>query len=208
MLQRISSLPLEREMMPLLVLAPTSTAHPLFPLPRGNVASVLRIVPYAAIHFSAYEWYRRLLVQHAVPAWDDRRRRAAAASAAGSSGGGSSSGSGGGSSSGSGGSAGSMNTIVDAAEGTASSVSGGAAEVAEDAGELIRYQQQLVESSSSSSTSSTMPLVVQHQSAHVHPVWDLLAGSAAGATAVMLTYPLDLVRCGGGLGGINSQFKE
>ena len=101
-----------------------------------------------------------------------------------------------------------MNTIVDAAEGTASSVSGGAAEVAEDAGELIRYQQQLVESSSSSSTSSTMPLAVQHQSAHVHPVWDLLAGSAAGATAVMLTYPLDLVRCGGGLGGINSQFKE
>lgn len=27
-----------------------------------------------------------------------------------------------------------------------------------------------------------------------HPVWDLLAGSTAGATAVMLTYPLDLVR--------------
>jgi hypothetical protein len=30
--------------------------------------------------------------------------------------------------------------------------------------------------------------------AAVHPVWDLMAGSAAGATAVMLTYPLDLVR--------------
>lgn len=28
----------------------------------------------------------------------------------------------------------------------------------------------------------------------VHPVWDLLAGSASGATAVILTYPLDLVR--------------
>ena len=69
--------------------------------------------------------------------------------------------------------------------------------VAEDAGELIRYQQQLVESSSSS-TSSTRQQAVQHQSAHVHPVWDLLAGSAAGATAVMLTYPLDLVRCGQG----------
>jgi len=30
--------------------------------------------------------------------------------------------------------------------------------------------------------------------APVSPVWDLLAGSAAGGTAVLLTYPLDLVR--------------
>jgi hypothetical protein len=29
---------------------------------RGNGASVLRIVPYAAVHFTAYEQYRRLLV--------------------------------------------------------------------------------------------------------------------------------------------------
>ena len=28
----------------------------------------------------------------------------------------------------------------------------------------------------------------------VNPLWDLLAGSAAGATAVLITYPLDLVR--------------
>ena len=34
----------------------------------------------------------------------------------------------------------------------------------------------------------------QGSAKHVHPVWDLLAGSAAGATAVVLTYPLDLVR--------------
>ena len=30
---------------------------------RGNGASVLRIVPYAAFHFGAYEYYRRALVQ-------------------------------------------------------------------------------------------------------------------------------------------------
>ena len=30
--------------------------------------------------------------------------------------------------------------------------------------------------------------------APVSPVWDLLAGSAAGGTAVLITYPLDLVR--------------
>eukprot|EP00983_Pelagomonas_calceolata_P058745 1145624-Pelagomonas_calceolata.AAC.1 len=28
----------------------------------------------------------------------------------------------------------------------------------------------------------------------MHPVWDLVAGSMSGATAVMITYPLDLVR--------------
>eukprot|EP00195_Chlamydomonas_chlamydogama_P010063 CAMPEP_0202916286 /NCGR_PEP_ID=MMETSP1392-20130828/68186_1 /ASSEMBLY_ACC=CAM_ASM_000868 /TAXON_ID=225041 /ORGANISM="Chlamydomonas chlamydogama, Strain SAG 11-48b" /LENGTH=244 /DNA_ID=CAMNT_0049608657 /DNA_START=104 /DNA_END=835 /DNA_ORIENTATION=- len=33
---------------------------------RGNSASVLRIVPYAAIHFSAYEWYRRALSSHVL----------------------------------------------------------------------------------------------------------------------------------------------
>lgn len=34
----------------------------------------------------------------------------------------------------------------------------------------------------------------QHGHAHTNPVWDLLAGSAAGATAVVLTYPLDVIR--------------
>lgn len=68
---------------------------------RGNGASVLRIVPYAAIHFTAYESYRKALV----------------------------------------------NLVTQA--------------------------------------SSNKP---------VSPVIDLLAGSAAGASAVMITYPLDLVR--------------
>ena len=65
----------------------------------------MRIVPYAAVHFGTYEWYRKLLVErYAVAAADDEPHRA------------------------------------------------------------------------------------------VHPLWDLLAGSAAGGTAVLLTYPLDLVR--------------
>lgn len=68
---------------------------------RGNGASVLRIVPYAAIHFTAYESYRKALVKLATQA------------------------------------------------------------------------------------SSSKP---------VSPLVDLLAGSAAGASAVMITYPLDLVR--------------
>ena len=72
---------------------------------RGNGASVARIVPYAAIHFGSYEWFRQALV--------DRL--------------------------------------------------------------------------SSHGPSSTAP---------VSPVWDLLAGSAAGGTAVLATYPLDLVRSG------------
>jgi hypothetical protein len=71
---------------------------------RGNGASVLRIVPYAAIHFSAYEYYRRWIVEGVAADW------------VGASGG------------------------------------------------------------------------------RVHPVLDLVAGSAAGATAVAFTYPLDLVR--------------
>lgn len=33
-----------------------------------------------------------------------------------------------------------------------------------------------------------------HHHLHIHPGWDLLAGSAAGATAVLATYPLDLIR--------------
>ena len=70
---------------------------------RGNGASVARIVPYAAVHFGSYEWYRQALV--------DRLSTQASGSAA-----------------------------------------------------------------------------------PVSPVWDLLAGSAAGGTAVLLTYPLDLVR--------------
>lgn len=68
---------------------------------RGNGASVLRIVPYAAIHFTAYESYRKAIIHMVTQA------------------------------------------------------------------------------------SSSQP---------VSPVIDLLAGSSAGASAVMITYPLDLVR--------------
>lgn len=64
----------------------------------------MRIVPYAAVHFGAYEWYRKLLVEHYVVLDTELPQRAA------------------------------------------------------------------------------------------HPVWDFFAGSAAGGTAVLLTYPLDLVR--------------
>jgi solute carrier family 25 protein 16 len=45
----------------------------------------------------------------------------------------------------------------------------------------------------------------------VHPIWDLAAGSLSGASAVMVTYPLDLVRTrlawateAGGSGGSSS----
>ena len=37
-------------------------------LHRGNGASVLRIVPYAALHFSAYEYYRDALARAAAAA--------------------------------------------------------------------------------------------------------------------------------------------
>jgi solute carrier family 25 protein 16 len=77
---------------------------------------VLRIVPYAALHFSSFEYYKRL-IHKAV-----ERRWPAAANGAG----------------------------------------GG-------------------------STSSAAP-------ATSHAVWDLIAGSLSGATAVAATYPLDLVR--------------
>ena len=87
------------------ILASSSFVESLKVIPhvvcRGNGASVLRIVPYAAIHFTAYESYRKGLVHLA------------------------------------------------------------------------------------SQASSTKP---------VSPVIDLLAGSGAGASAVMMTYPLDLVR--------------
>ncbi|KAG1655779.1 hypothetical protein FOA52_013080 [Chlamydomonas sp. UWO 241] len=117
---------------------------------RGNSASVLRIVPYAAIHFSAYEWYRRLIVeQYMAP--DARThtgrtgRHSAAAEGAGAGGGGVSSSSG--------------------ANSRSSSVSSSG-----------------VVGASGRTLSASDPLV------------DLMAGSASGATAVLITYPLDLLR--------------
>ncbi|GIL64352.1 hypothetical protein Vafri_18321 [Volvox africanus] len=48
---------------------------------RGNGASCLRIVPYAAIHFSVYESYRRLLAEHFLPQPKPQTKPAAAAAA-------------------------------------------------------------------------------------------------------------------------------
>ena len=48
-----------------------------------------------------------------------------------------------------------------------------------------QYRRWLAEGPASGSSSS---------SGQVHPVWDLVAGSMSGATAVMCTYPLDVVR--------------
>jgi len=49
------------------------------------------------------------------------------------------------------------------------------------------YRQALVDRLSTQGSGGAAP---------VSPVWDLFAGSAAGGTAVLLTYPLDLVRAG------------
>ncbi|GLI63573.1 hypothetical protein VaNZ11_006572, partial [Volvox africanus] len=46
---------------------------------RGNGASCLRIMPYAAIHFSVYESYRRLLAEHFFPSQPQPKPAAAAA---------------------------------------------------------------------------------------------------------------------------------
>ncbi|KAK9815271.1 hypothetical protein WJX72_000921 [[Myrmecia] bisecta] len=43
---------------------------------KGNGASVLRIVPYAAIHFGAYEYYRQLLVDALLAPSSNPHRRA------------------------------------------------------------------------------------------------------------------------------------
>lgn len=83
---------------------------------KGNGASVLRIIPYASIHFGLYEHYRRVFVD----TWYGK-------------------------------------------------------------GYLLAPS-----SESSSKTSGTPP--------SVSPVIDLLAGSSSGATAVLITYPLDFVR--------------
>ena len=90
---------------------------------RGNGASVIRIVPYAAIHFAAYEHYHRLLVDHLYPS---------------------------------------------------------------------------TSTSSSSPSPPFLSTVASGESKNllskVSPLWDLIAGSMAGVTAVVLTYPLDVVR--------------
>ena len=92
---------------------------------RGNGASVLRIVPYASIHFGLYEHYRRAFIK----LWYNNGR---------------------------------------------------------ESSEKV-YLSDSTGSSEATSLSSVLPQ-------RVSPVVDLLAGSSSGATAVILTYPLDFVR--------------
>lgn len=98
-------------------------------LGRGNGASVLRIVPYSAFHFGAYEHYRAALVH--VAGYDEPVPAPAPTQSAGHH----------------------HHTDPD--------------------GHPVQ------------------PPPTHHS---VPPVLDLLAGSAAGATAVLLTYPLDYAR--------------
>ncbi|MEW5319738.1 MAG: hypothetical protein WDW38_010872 [Sanguina aurantia] len=204
---------------------------------RGNGASVLRIVPYAAIHFSAYEYYRRYLLDtfvtkptHSVHAAQDPSLDGSSRSSGGS---GSSSSSptpsvestsqrdshhaktlretlltGGvtgtstellcasanefSSTDGSSGSSSSSNSrsshttaLQDPPLRAASSSSPGSHSAASNASQRSGVAAESKGSSGSGSSNASGP---------THPVWDLLAGSTAGATAVMCTYPLDLVR--------------
>jgi hypothetical protein len=99
---------------------------------KGNGASILRIVPYASIHFGLYEHYRRAFINM----WYKEGRMSS--------------------------------DIADVSDSTGSS------------GRAI----------SPVPTGSTASIRPQS----VSPVVDLLAGSSSGATAVILTYPLDFVR--------------
>lgn len=139
---------------------------------RGNSASVLRIVPYAAIHFTLYEHYRTSLVsslwphatQHAPsshPADHSHLPPAALPS-----------------------------TEV-ALTGPQAAASASNTNVNDNVNNPVRRgesQAALNENPGGGAALSGVPRV------RVPPWVDLLAGSAAGATAVIVTYPLDLVR--------------
>ena len=99
---------------------------------KGNGASVLRIVPYASIHFGLYEHYRRAFVD----IWYNKRLG--------------------------------RSDVADMSESADSRGTG----------------------TSTATQFSTGSIQLQR----VSPVVDLLAGSCSGATAVVLTYPLDFVR--------------
>ena len=94
---------------------------------KGNGASVLRIVPYASIHFGLYEHYRRAFIN----AWYGKGY-----------------------------------------------VSGATTDL----------------TSSSEDTPEGVVSMTAPPPQRVSPVVDLLAGSTSGATAVVITYPLDIVR--------------
>lgn len=199
----------------------TNTLQPYVAcLRRGNGASVLRIVPYAAIHFSAYEYYRRYLLdtfvtpsQHSVHAANNPSSLPNSSSSSNSSN-----------------SLPSANSsaLPDSVHPSSFSaqdslLAGGATGTAEMFSPSQEVNSGALQDgcSSTQSTCSTSDANTRHPTSHsiqtltttshatktkvegkaenspsglTHPVWDLLAGSTAGATAVMLTYPLDLVR--------------
>ncbi|GIL82119.1 hypothetical protein Vretimale_7123 [Volvox reticuliferus] len=219
---------------------------------RGNGASCLRIMPYAAIHFSVYESYRRLLAAHFFPPHPQPQQTPAAAAATSTaipadgatsisvrSGGGATG-----------------ELTAAAAAGLASASDGGGGDGARAAGgfPVVRPDKPPPRSpsaplaaaagqlplhhhlgedvppapmTSSIDVSATAvittveeeqreeepeaaarpPLAAPAAQPHRHPddvaaqrrrrpgpLIDLVAGSAAGATAVLLTYPLDMVR--------------
>ena len=201
---------------------------------RGNGASVLRIVPYAAIHFGCYEGYRRaasgywLDLERAAEgeeeAWWDEVA-AAALAAVGGRGGGPGGGGGGGAQEeggvagavaaaaareGGGGGGGGLRGLLAArrASSSSSSSSGGADPAPDDDAFLLsaasRARAEHRQRASAEAVAASVAAF--HEAARAHrraeaaaaaaswPVWDLIAGSASGATAVLITYPLDLVR--------------
>ncbi|KAG2433676.1 hypothetical protein HXX76_008046 [Chlamydomonas incerta] len=173
---------------------------------RGNGASCLRIVPYAAIHFSAYELYRRQLQERLLPQPQPQPPAAQLGGA---------------------------DPRGARRRGTAGRAAAGAPEGGgvEDGGDVEQVGSPALTSSIDASTSthhtgqprapappppppagpsatateaspapaaSSPPAppaaAAPARAARLGPGWDLLAGSAAGATAVLLTYPLDIIR--------------
>ncbi|KXZ49123.1 hypothetical protein GPECTOR_23g52 [Gonium pectorale] len=172
---------------------------------RGNGASCLRIVPYAAIHFSAYEAYRRLLAEQLLPLLAPAAAPLPATAAARDS---------------SAGGGGSSRSTAEEADGSGSGRSGS---VVLDAAEDEETGSLMASANSIDISSSSLPPPPSKGKARLSPArapgvasvsgsgpagaepprpkrltlvpgWELLAGSAAGATAVLMTYPLDVVR--------------
>lgn len=187
---------------------------------RGNGASCLRIVPYAAIHFSAYEFYRRQLQECLAPTATAQQPAAqqhtggspaelggtgaAAAPAAtpGSRG---------------------RGLVRPAAAGARRGGEEGSSELRPSGDDVEQVGSPALTSSIDASTSThhtgrppaspappgptpapeatpapaaspVAPAAASARATRLGPGWDLLAGSAAGATAVLLTYPLDIIR--------------
>jgi hypothetical protein len=130
---------------------------------RGNGASVLRIVPYAAVHFTAYERFRALLLD--VVDGFERGQEAERAGA--------------------------QQSGSTQQPAVPSSSAGSPWPNAKSPPGRPVHRHPAVTVASRMLNSVPAGVVGHHR--QVSPVLDLVAGSAAGATAVLLTYPLDLV---------------